>query len=85
MSGEDAVRFARDNCMWDLMRGDVVFIQSNGQIEHPHLHSNETFLSTRHTDGWAVKQVNGDYYYAKIHSDDYITGANPTFRRYSML
>lgn len=79
MRGEDAVRFARENIT--MSNGDIVFIQSNGQIQHPHSHR-KSDLTQYHTDGWAVKKEYGDYYAAKIHSDDYYTNTEPSFSRY---
>lgn len=67
MTKDDAIRAAKQIGM---SKGEIIFVQSNGQITHPHPHSGQKSGPT-HTDGWAVKlDWDGQYRAAKIHSDD---------------
>lgn len=58
--------------------GEMIFIQSDGQIRHPHLHGRSDF-GPSHVDGWAVKNDFGTYRAAKIHSDDFERGVEPNW------
>jgi hypothetical protein len=49
--------------------GDHIFLQSEGQITHPHPHHGQT-SGPDHVDGWYVQNNAGTYQAQKIHSDD---------------
>lgn len=51
-----------------IVEGDHIFLQSEGQIEHPHLHAGQTSGET-HVDGWRVENRGGRIIAEKIHSD----------------
>lgn len=81
MNEEEAiVRFARGLGMGT---GDVYFIQTEGQIGNPHAHRRgSSDLPFLHTDGWAVRNDGMTYSVAKIHSDDFERGAEPSWHTY---
>jgi len=58
--------------------GEMIFVQSDGQIRSPHQHASSDF-GAPHVDGWAVKNDYGTYKAAKIHSDDFERGVEPNF------
>jgi hypothetical protein len=41
--------------------GDHIFVQTDGQITHPHGPDN-------HVDGWRVENVGGNFIATKVHS-----------------
>lgn len=49
--------------------GDHITLQSEGMINHPHLHSNQVSGQT-HVDAWYVENIGGNLQATKIHSDD---------------
>jgi hypothetical protein len=52
-----------------IAEGDHIFLQSEGQIENPHLHAGQT-SGEAHVDGWRVENRGGLLVAEKIHSDD---------------
>ncbi|MEZ5323392.1 MAG: hypothetical protein R2698_15205 [Microthrixaceae bacterium] len=48
--------------------GDHITLQSEGQINHPHLHSGQS-SGEPHVDGWMVANNGGNYQATKLHSD----------------
>ena len=48
--------------------GDEIFMQSEGQITHPHYHHGQ-LAGEQHVDGWHVQNQDGQYQASKIHSD----------------
>ena len=79
-SEEDSIiSFART---LGMMNGDIYFIQTEGQISHPHFHRGDPGLAWVHTDGYAVRNDGFNYSIAKIHSDDFERGAEPQWRTY---
>jgi hypothetical protein len=67
LTREDAIQAAQQI---DMSPGEIIIVQSDGQITHPHYHSGQSEGET-HTDGWAIKlDYDGTYLAAKAHSDD---------------
>ena len=62
----------------DPRGGEVIFFQSEGQILHPHPHGRNDPLPY-HTDAFACRRNYGSIEVAKIHSDDWETGAEPNW------
>jgi hypothetical protein len=51
-----------------VAQGQHIFLQSEGQINHPHLHSGQT-SGMPHVDGWRVENQGGQLHAQKIHSN----------------
>ena len=47
--------------------GDYITLQSEGQINNPHLHAGQT-AGEQHVDAWKVANNNGSYEATKFHS-----------------
>jgi len=70
---DNAIRAAKQIGM---RKGEIIVVQSDGQIKHPHHHAGQQSGET-HTDGWAIKlDWNGEYKAAKVHSDDNVEHVN---------
>jgi hypothetical protein len=66
MNRESAIEAARQI---GVAPGDHIFLQSDGQITHPHQHGRND-NGPEHVDGWRVENNGGTYEAMKIHSDD---------------
>jgi hypothetical protein len=66
VNNEQAIEAARQA---GVAPGDHIFLQSEGQIDHPHFHSGQG-TGERHVDGWRVENNGGIFSAQKIHSDD---------------
>lgn len=62
----------------DPSEGETMFFQSDGQILHPHAHGKNDPLPW-HVDAFACRKRLGSIEIAKIHSDDWETGAEPNW------
>ncbi|HEX5851786.1 MAG TPA: hypothetical protein VFY36_01720 [Solirubrobacteraceae bacterium] len=51
-----------------VVSGDHIILQSEGMINHPHLHSGQISGPT-HVDAWHVQNIGGSLQASKLHSD----------------